>query len=147
MFYILLITIWGSFLFSDLDIYSQHLSIDKKNNTAKFVGDVSITRDGDKILADKIDVALNKEQVVKYFLAKDNVQLYYNNEKSNYYFKADSIKFKDNIYTAIGNVYMKNINTKEVITANKISIDRKTDVLKIDGSPSRPVNIKLKIQN
>ena len=146
MYYILYYVLLSSFLLADLDIYAQHLTMDNKNNTANFVGKVSITRDRDKILADKIDVNFDNNKTVKHFLAQGNVQLYYKNDKNNYYFKANKIKFKGNIYQAIGNVHMKNMDTKEVITANKISINRETSVLKIDGDKSQPVNMKLKIK-
>lgn len=147
MFYVFLF-LFTVFSYGELDIYANKIVFDKKNNTIDLEGDVSIKRNKDKIISQKINVTLdgNDKKTVKSFLATKEVELDYNSAKQSFYIKAKKIEFKDDIYTASGNVHMKNILTEEIITANKVTINIKTDVITIDGSSSNPVNIKLKLQ-
>lgn len=145
MFFLLLFLL-SIFSYGELDIYSNTIVFDKRNNLIDLKGDVSIKRDKDKILSQNIKVKLTPNKQVKSFVATKEVELYYDGDKQSFYIKAKKIRFKDSIYTASGNVRMKNILTKEIITANKITINIKTDIVVIDGSNSKPVNIKLKLK-
>jgi lipopolysaccharide export system protein LptA len=146
MFYIFLF-LFSVLSYGELDIYSNKIIFDRKNNTIDLKGDVSIKKDKDKILAQSINISLTPKKVVKSFLATKKVELYYNSNKQSFYIRAKEIRLKDSIYTASGNVRMKNNLTKELITANKVTIDTKTDIVVIDGSNSKPINIKLKFKD
>lgn len=145
MFFIFLF-LFSSFIYGELDVYSNKFVFDKKHNTIGLKGDVSIKREKDKILAQNIKVILDSNKKVVSFLATQKVKLNYNSDKQGFYIQAEKIKFKNYIYIISGNVKMKNISTKEIITANKITINAKTDIIIIDGSKSKPINIKLKLK-
>ena len=146
MLYIFIFFIFSIFSYGDLDIYANKIIFDKKNNTLDLQGNVSIKKNKDKILSQAINIILSDKKTVKSFLATKEVELYYNSQKQSFYIEAEKIRFHNNIYTASGNVKMKNELTKEIITANKITINIKTDIIIIDGSSSKPVNIKLKLK-
>jgi len=132
--------------FSDLQISANSIVIDRKNYKIKLNGNAKIKNKADILTAKTIHIDMNKNKEVNSFNAFGGVELYYFGKTKSFYFKAKQVKSKNNIYTLIGDVYYKDIDTNEVINAEKIVVNQKTETVSIDGTSKKQININLKIK-
>jgi lipopolysaccharide export system protein LptA len=145
----ILFLILAVFLFAaELKITSQKFIYDSKKRISIFIGNVKAIKEEDEIIADKLSVYFNKNKKPVKIVAEGNVKFKIKMDKDSTY-KGRAKKLIYDIKTGdiilIGDAYVVKLQTNESISGDKIKINRITKNIEVIGSPKRPVNIIIKV--
>ncbi|CAA6809148.1 MAG: Lipopolysaccharide export system protein LptA [uncultured Campylobacterales bacterium] len=126
---------------SSLNIEADKFEANVKKLESKFVGNVYISKDNNNIFADKVTVKLRNNKKPISYVAQKNVKINISMNGKKYEGNTDKLSYfvDSGIYRLEGNSKLKELNTTNVVTGDKIIIDTEHSVYKIEGDDTKRV--------
>jgi len=132
-----------------VEIKSLHWSADEKAGVTVFTGNVIITRNQDKMWADKVVVTADANQEVDRFDAEGNTafELYLEDNRT---FKGHSERFvyepQKKLFTLTGNAMVEDVTNERKIYGEEIVLNEITKKAEVSGEVQKPVKVIFKLK-
>jgi len=125
-------------------ITADRFSADENQGFSTFDGHVRITKDLDRLLANRVTVFFDKQRKPISYEANGNVEFNITTKESHsYYGKANKVLYYPNEqhYKFYGNVTLRQLNDKKVVQGEEVFINIAKGTASVKGGKNRPVKM------
>lgn len=122
-----------------IEVSAKNYFLDEKKGFAFLSGEVLIKKEKDILKAGKLHIKMQGKRAIKYEAREKPSFRIVLGDKS-YEGKGDLFVYdvKTDIYEIIGNAYIKELNTSKELMGDKIIIDRKKLIYRVQSKDSHP---------
>lgn len=139
----------GSLYAANVEVVANKFFADEQKQISVFSGDVVVTKESDKLVANKVTINFDKKrQPLKYTAEGDaKVNLLINEKK--YFASANTMIYyptKDE-YELIGNAFLHEILTDKKVYGDKIFVNQLTGRYEVDSKGKKPVKFIFQVED
>lgn len=139
----------GSLYAANVEVVANKFFADEQKQISVFSGDVVVTKESDKLVANKVTINFDaKRQPLKYTAQGDaKVNLLINEKK--YFASANTMIYyptKDE-YELIGNAFLHEILTDKKVYGDKIFVNQLTGRYEVDSKGEKPVKFIFQVED
>ncbi|WP_245600606.1 lipopolysaccharide transport periplasmic protein LptA [Sulfurospirillum arcachonense] len=131
-----------------VEVVADKFFADENKQVTEFNGHVIVTKQSDKLVANKVVINFDKKRQPLKYTATGNVKLDMIMNDKVYFGSAEKMIYdpiKDQ-YTFIKNAYLYEKITNKKVYGNKIFVDQKTGRYEVDSDGKKPVKFIFKVQ-
>ncbi|RUM67264.1 MAG: lipopolysaccharide transport periplasmic protein LptA [Sulfurospirillum sp.] len=138
---LIILSLVSSLFAQRVEISADKLEADEKSGISTLIGHVQIIKGDDHISADTLIVKFDKKNKPIFYDAKGSIKFHILTKTKEFEGKADQLRYdpKTLIYEMVGNVVIKEKRSKQILTGEKIQIDRISGKSIIEGKENKPV--------
>jgi lipopolysaccharide export system protein LptA len=134
---------------ANVEVVANKFYADETKQISIFSGDVVVTKEKDRLSANKVTIHFDKKkQPLKYVAQGDaKVDMYMNAKK--YFASADTMIYnpiKDE-YELIGNAFLHEISTDKKVYGDKIFVNQISGRYEVDSKGNKPVKFIFKVED
>jgi len=131
-----------------VEVIADKFFADEKKQISIFEGHVKVTKENDKLVADKVTITFDKKrQPLKYIaVGKATINMLLNGKK--YFASSDEMIYEPakSRYTLKKNAFLHEITTDKKVYGDKIWIDQLTGKYEVDSDGKKPVKFIFKVK-
>ncbi|MBE0491902.1 MAG: lipopolysaccharide transport periplasmic protein LptA [Sulfurospirillum sp.] len=133
---------------SNVQIVAQKFWADEKKLISVFSGDVIITKEQDKLVAQEVTIDFDTQKQPLKYTATGDAKIDMMMHEKKYFAKADKMIYdplKDE-YELIGNAFLHEIATDKKVYGDTILVNQKNGKYEVDSTGKKPVKFIFKIE-
>jgi lipopolysaccharide export system protein LptA len=134
---------------ANVEIVAKKFFADEKKQISIFTGDVVITKEQDKLVANSVTIHFDaNKQPLKYIATGDAKADMFINEKK-YFASSDKMIYNPikNEYELIGNAFLHEIITDKKVYGDKIFVNQINGRYEVDSSGDKPVKFIFQVED
>lgn len=126
---------------SSIDISADSFEVDNKKLRSVFTGNVYIQKDNSNIKSDKLIISFTKTKKPKSYIASGDIVFNINMNNKKYHGLSDSLNYNvdKKLYVLAGHASLSEVGTNNKVTGNKITVDEKNSIYKIESDSNNRV--------
>lgn len=133
---------------ADVEVVAKKFFADEKKQISIFSGNVVITKEFDKLVADKVQIEFDKKRQPTKYTAIGNTKVNMIINEKKYFASADTMYYyplKDQ-YELVGNAFLHEMITDKKVYGDKISVNQSTGRYEVGSQGKKPVKFIFKVE-
>lgn len=133
---------------ANVEVVAEKFFADERKQLSVFSGNVIVTKEKDKLVADKVVIDFdNKRQPIKY-TATGNAKINMMIDDKKYFASADTMVYDpvNSNYTLLKNAFLHEIVTDKKVYGDRIWVDQLSGRYEVDSDGKKPVKFIFKVE-
>jgi lipopolysaccharide export system protein LptA len=147
----LLLTIVASVLLlnaANVEVIADKFFADEKLNISVFTGNVTVTKQSDKLVADKVVIDFDEQRKPLKYTATGSAEINMTIEDKKYFASSDTMIYDpvNSQYTLIKNAFLHEIMTDKKVYGDRIWVNQLTGRYEVDSDGKKPVKLIFQVE-
>jgi lipopolysaccharide export system protein LptA len=133
---------------ANVEVVAEKFFADEKQQVSVFTGNVIVTKEKDKLVADKVVIDFDKERQPLKYTATGNAKINMIIEDKKYFASSDTMIYDpvNSNYTLLKNAFLHEIVTDKKVYGDRIWVDQLSGRYEVDSDGKKPVKFIFKVE-
>jgi len=133
---------------ANVEVVADKFFADEKKLISEFTGNVVVTKESDKLSADKVVIHFNAKREPLKYTATGNAKINMMIEDKKYFASSDTMVYDPikSQYTLLKNAFLHEIVTDKKVYGDRIWVDQLTGRYEVDSDGKKPVKFIFKVE-
>lgn len=134
---------------ANVEVVAEKFFADENEQLSVFTGNVVVTKEADKLVADKLVILFNDQREPLEYKASGNAEVDMIMQDKKYFAKADTMIYEPekNQYTLIKDAFLHEIATDKKVYGDRIVVNQNTGRYEVDSDGKEPVKFIFQVKD